>query len=499
VIEAAAAKKNKIDSKYIIKALIGIAIMVFFRFIPPFDPITPSGMAVLGEFIGVIYLWTAVDMMWPTFVAIILFGFDAFTIYPNSWQLAGVYEAGMQSFGQWITVFVMCALILTFALEKCGAIRRLCLWFVTRSFAKKNPWTFTFMLLLSGLLISLFLDVTPAQFFMLAIVHEMFEVLGFKKGESWPRMIIIGVTFTAVLGFAMTPICHTLPILWMSIYSAMTGEVANMVGYMAVGIPVGLIIWVLMYFWFRGFVKPDMSKLINMDHAKIEAMRPGPMEKRERLTITISVIVLLLWLIPGFLGFLAPQSAFYGFMHNVTDSSSLMLGIVLLAIIRVDGEPLLDLREAFAKINWLPIVLLAGILLIASAMGEDPTGIPAWIAVNVVPLTAGMNPFMFIGVLSVLCIVLTNIANNVPVGIIFVVAGIPIAMQMGIPPVLVAIAISVSANLAYTIPPAYVPIAVAYADPWCKGSSVFKNGLVMALISCIVCFILIYPLGNLVF
>jgi sodium-dependent dicarboxylate transporter 2/3/5 len=405
----------------------------------------------------------------------------------------------MQSFGQWITVFVMCALILCYALEKCGAIRRLCLWFVTREFAKKNPWTFTFMLLLSGLVVALFLDVTPAQFFMLAIVHEMFEILGFKKGEAWPRMIIIGVTFTAILGFAMTPICHTLPILWMSIYSAMTGEVANMVGYMAVGIPVGFIIWILMFFWFRGFVKPDMSKLENMDHAKIEAMRPGPMEKREKLTIAISVIVLILWLIPGFLGFLAPQSGLYAIMHTLTDSSSLMLGIILLAIIRVDGEPLLSLPEAFSKINWRPVVLLAGIMMVAGAMGEQTTGIPAWIATYVVPLTAGMSPFLFIGVLSILCVLITNVANNVPVGIIFISAGIPIAISMGIPPVVVAIAVSVSANLAYTIPPAYVPVGVAYADPWCKGSAVFKNGLAMALISCVVCFLLLYPLGNLVF
>jgi sodium-dependent dicarboxylate transporter 2/3/5 len=176
-----------------------------------------------------------------------------------------------------------------------------------------------------------------------------------------------------------------------------------------------------------------------------------------------------------------------------------MLGIILLAIIRVDGEPLLSLPEAFSKINWLPVVLLAGIMMVAGAMGEQTTGIPAWIATYVVPLTAGMNPFLFIGVLSILCIVITNVANNVPVGIIFISAGIPIAISMGIPPVLVAIAVSVSANLAYTIPPAYVPVGVAYADPWCKGSAVFKNGLAMALISCVVCFLLLYPLGNLVF
>ena len=107
-----AQSKGKIDASYLIKSLIGIAIMIVFRFIPAPAPITDAGMALLGEFIGTIFLWTFVDMMWPTFLAIVMFGLDAQVIYPNSWQQAGVHEAGMQSFGNWIVVFVMGCLLI---------------------------------------------------------------------------------------------------------------------------------------------------------------------------------------------------------------------------------------------------------------------------------------------------------------------------------------------------------------------------------------------------
>ena len=484
---------------YYVKAFIGLAIMIFFQFIPAPAPITQIGMALLGYFIGLILLWSLVDMVWPTFIAICLFAFQAQQIYPGSYQLAGIYEAGMQSFGQWITLFVLGTLVICQALDETGTIRRITMWFLTRKYAKKNPWTFTFMLWLSGLVIALFLDVTVAQIFMIKIAHELFRELGFKKGDAWPRVIIIGITFTAILGFTMTPICHTLPILFTGISAAISGVPVNLLAYMLVGIPVGAVLWLIMYFWFRYVVKPDISQFKNVDFSIIDKKRPGKMDAREKGVVTISLIVLIAWIVPGFASFLAPQSAFTELVNALTSTFPLFAGIAAMGFIRIGGKPLLDIQEAFKKITWLPIILLAGIMMVSGAMGEDTTGIPAWIATYVVPLAEGYSPFIVIAILSVLCVFITNIANNVPVGIIFVSVGTPMALSMGMNPAIVAVTVSIAANLAYTIPPAYVPVGFAYADPYCNGGSVFRNGVVMAVASMVVSALLIYPLGVLFF
>ena len=41
-----------------------------FRFIPPFAGITPYGMGILGTFIGAIYGWMTIDMLWPSLMAL---------------------------------------------------------------------------------------------------------------------------------------------------------------------------------------------------------------------------------------------------------------------------------------------------------------------------------------------------------------------------------------------------------------------------------------------
>lgn len=491
--------QKKKDASYIVKSLIGIAIMIFFQFIPAPAPVTQAGMAVLGQFLGLIFLWTLVDMVWPTMFAIVMFGFHAFAIYPNSFQMHGIYEAGTQSFGNWIVIFVIGCLLLCVALQEVGSIRRLALWFVSRKFARKNPWTFTFMLLLSALVISLFLDVLPAQFFMLGVAHEMFCLFGFKKGEHWPKIIVVGITFTVILGFAMTPICHPLPILFMGIFSAISGTPVNFLSYMLLGIPLGFIIWIIMFLWFRFVVKPDMSKFENVDFSVIEDKRPGPMDKREKTVVVVSLLVVLAWLLPGFMSFLAPNSAFYAFMNELTGTAPLLLGIVALCIIRFEGKPLLNLADAFSKIAWVPVLLLAGIMMVASALGEETTGIPAFIATYVVPLADGMSPFAIVAIIGILSCVITNIANNVPAGIIFISVGTPMAMAAGINPILVAMAVSIGANLAYTIPPAYAPIGVAYADEYGGAGVTLRNGLFMTVVSCAVIGLLLYPLGVLIF
>ena len=273
------------------------------------------------------------------------------------------------------------------------------------------------MFLFATMAISLFLDCVAAEFFMLGIAHEIFAIFGFKKGDKWPKYMVIGITFTVILAFAMTPICHTASILFMGIYSGITGQAANVLGYMLVGIPVGFVIWFLMLLWFRFVVKPDISHFDKIDFAAIEAMRPGAMDKKEKLVGAVSILVLILWIIPGFLSFLAPTSSVFLFMDNLTATAPLFIAIVFLAIVRIEGKPVLDLHAAMKKVDWLSIVFLAGILMIATAMGEATTGIPDFIAKNIIPLAEGKSPYAVIALFAVLSCAITNIANNIPVGL----------------------------------------------------------------------------------
>ena len=488
---------KKKDTAYYIKSIIGLAIMVFFGMIPAPAPMTQVGMVVLGQFIGLIFLWTLVDMVWPTFAAIVLFGTVATQVYPNSFALASVYEAGMQSIGNWCVIIVIALLLFCEVLSDTGIVRRVALWFLTRKIAKKSPWGFTFMFLLASLVVGLFLDVSGAQILFYALATEIFVILGVETEDKWAKVISIGVLTSVVIAFAITPICHTMPILFMGIYSAIAGVSVNWLAYMAVAIPVGLIIWLIMVAFMRYVVKPDMSKVAAIDFEKIEALRPGPMSKKEKFVVTVSVLLIIAWVLPGFLGVLAPGAAITVWFDSITMLTPLLVVIVLFAIVRFDGKPVLDITESCKKISWLMVLLLAGIMMIASAMGESTTGISDWVMVKVSPLVEGLSPFAMVALMAVISVVFTNIANNIPVGIVLITIGVPLSLQMGINPFITAVAVSVGANLAYTIPPAFVPVGICYAFPYGGGKYTLRWGIVTALVSVVICALVIYPLGML--
>lgn len=488
-----ATKKNR-STAYYIKSIIGLAIMLFFGNIPAPAPMTHLGMVVLGQFLGLIFLWTFVDMVWPTFAAISLFGFIAKDVYPNSFSLAGVYEAGAQSIGSWVVVIVISLLIFNEALVETGIIRRIAFWFLTRKSAKKSPWGFTLMFLLSGFIVGLFMDVVPAQVFMLALAKEIFTQLGTKEDDKWTKVITIGLTFTVVITFAITPICHTLPILFMGIYSAIAQAPVNWLSYMLIALPVGIITWIVFYLFARYAIKPDMSKLKNIDFNLIEQARPKAMSKREKAVIVLGSLLVISWILPGFLSILAPAAALTGWLSSITMLTPLLVVIVIMAVVRIEGRPLLDIASAASKASWSVVLFLAGIMLIASAMGETPTGIPDWTLSVLGPMVQGMSPFALVAFMAVVSVILTNFANNVPVGIVLITVGVPLSLQMGINPFVTAVAVSVGSNLAFCIPPSFVPVGICYADPFGGAKYTFRWGLITMVVSCIVC-LLIYPLG----
>ena len=114
---------------------------------------------------------------------------------------------------------------------------------------------------------------------MLAIAKEVFAVVGMDKNDKWTKVITIGITFTAVISFAVTPICHTLSILFMGIYGSITQTTVNWLSYMLIAVPVGIVIWLGMLAFMRFVVKPDMKKLEKIDFYKNRSGPPRQMEQ----------------------------------------------------------------------------------------------------------------------------------------------------------------------------------------------------------------------------
>ncbi|ONI41919.1 hypothetical protein AN396_02660 [Candidatus Epulonipiscium fishelsonii] len=68
---AEAVKKEK---NVTLHTIIGLCIMIFGGFIPPIYEMTEIGMQVIGIFLGTLYLWSTVEILWPSLASIFMLG-----------------------------------------------------------------------------------------------------------------------------------------------------------------------------------------------------------------------------------------------------------------------------------------------------------------------------------------------------------------------------------------------------------------------------------------
>ena len=96
---------------YMINSLITVAIMLIFGMLPPFAPITQLGMQVAGIFIGLIYGWTTVGLIWPSMLGMILLSLTSY---------GSINQVLIEGFGSSTVVMILFILIFAAAVTASG-------------------------------------------------------------------------------------------------------------------------------------------------------------------------------------------------------------------------------------------------------------------------------------------------------------------------------------------------------------------------------------------
>lgn len=280
--------KWNVKENNILRILIIIFALFFdfgFRFLPAPSGMSQDAFGVIGIFIGSLMLWLTISIDWPSVLCIL-----ALALLPNF----GFTNAFTSSFGSETFVFLMFTFVCTYALSKTNIIKRITIWFMNSKLAKKSGWMFVTMFLLSVLIIGMFMSPTVLFVVLIPILEQIFEIAKIEKGEKIGKLLYIGMAFCVSISSGMTPIAHVFPILALKT----AGLTINYISYMAFAIPVGLVVFALMLLMFKLFLKPDVSKLNNLNTESLKQELPK-IDLREILIICIFVLVLFLWITPS--------------------------------------------------------------------------------------------------------------------------------------------------------------------------------------------------------
>lgn len=119
--EAAVSKKRPKNLFYWINSIIVFVLMFGVGQLPPFGQVTPLGMQILGIFVGVLYGWCTVSLIWPSLVGMVAVG---------ATDYCTVVESFGAGFGAEVPLTVIVVYVLGAYVEESGLSSYMANWFI---------------------------------------------------------------------------------------------------------------------------------------------------------------------------------------------------------------------------------------------------------------------------------------------------------------------------------------------------------------------------------
>ena len=459
--------------------IVVIVFCLFFRFLPGFAGITPLGMALIGSFIGAVYGWITIDMLWPSLIALLGVGISSI----------GMNAVLAASFGNYIIVMLILCMGIMGAAMTTGAFDWLAKKLLTNKAMQGKPWVTIFVIILIAWLLA-FSNSLLMMIILGAFITSMARSCEVGRNDKLVIFLYLGVAFALMLGQILIPFLGTGLAFYGSYYQMFPNNPMPMAAYFVFMILFGLImviVWVLlMKFAFRVDASP--LKKFSSDE-EIEPMSVN--QKRALFLFVLFMVVAIVAAlpIPIVQQYLAPIG---------------IVGIALGMFIIVpfmkaeDGTPLVNIEQYLHFTNWGQVLMIGFIMVMATYMSTPETGITTAMAMLFM-LFNGLSPWVFIVVALLVSVILTNFANNMLIGILVMPFLANYAMAVGMHPAMVVVVLFGMVQLALATPAASPITAIAMSQEMADSNAMTKQALKVLPILIVLGMVIGLPLGAAIF
>ncbi|MFQ6860276.1 MAG: SLC13 family permease [Beduini sp.] len=490
--------KKKIKNSYI-HFLIGMAIMIAFRFIPlgVLPNVTEVGLQVMGVFIGTIYLWSTIDPTVASLASIFMLTFTSFSTSNN---------VLMSCFGNPTVVQLLFLMIFMGGLTNRRLTVYIARWITTRKMIEGRPWVFTFVMLLGTYVMSVFIGAFAPIFLFWPVLYGIFEEVGFKKKDTYPKLMIIGIVIAALIGFPVPPymsnglallgnyrgLLNNFPTL-MGMEGVLVSDASYFIGCFTLGLLLIVATVLIIKFIFR----PDVSPLKKISIEMLEKNPLPPMSMAQKVYGIFLCVFIFIMLVPSLL----PNVPILSFLNK----NSLVMPLVLtciLTLLEFDDGPVLKLNEVMGKdFAWATFFLCTSAILLGSVLTNEATGITAFLNAVLSPIFSGMSGMMFTIVLLLMAIILTNICNSLVIGMILQPVALTYCVNAGVNPAPIITLLIFTVLLSAACTPAASPFAAMMFGnkEYLSSGDVYKYSTVFVVIEFVIIIIVGIPFINLLF
>ena len=388
----------------------------------------------------------------------------------------GVLDARQvaQSYGHELILLLGGGFMLSRALERSGAHRRLALGMV-RAFGGGSGRSLLYGFIAATGAISMWISNTATTLLMLPVALAILERYPDRRLHA---PLILSIAYAASIGGMGTPIGSPPNLVFMQVYAETTGTRYGFLDWMAIGVPAVLLFLPVMAWWLgRGLAGAPAAVL----------PESGAWTAGEKRVLAVFALTAAAWIFRSepFGGW----SALLG-LPGANDASVALLAVVALCVIPDGrGSQLLDWETA-EKIPWGALVLFGGGIALATAF--QSSGLSDAVAQGLSGLIALPLPLLLLGIVGGV-VLLSEIASNTATAVLLMPILAATAMAVGADPALFMFPAVLAASVGFMLPVATAPNAIAYGSGLVSSREMLRHGAVLdvvgVLVLCGVCWV----------
>jgi sodium-dependent dicarboxylate transporter 2/3/5 len=181
----------------------------------------------------------------------------------------------------------------------------------------------------------------------------------------------------------------------------------------------------------------------------------GPMTTPEKRVAVIFGLVVLCWLLRR------PVTEWLG-LTGISDPGIVMTAAILLFMLPSGdrSRPRLMTWEDAGRLPWGVLILFGGGLSLAAAVSDS--GLALWLGESLAPLNALGTTVLLVAAVT-LVIFLTELTSNLATTATLLPVVGAIALQAGVPPIMLTVPVAIAASCAFMLPVATPPNAIVFA------------------------------------
>lgn len=445
------------SKKQIAGLILTVLVIIAFFFIPAGGLLTAAGVRTIGLLIALLVLLIsdALPVMLSCMVIIALMPIIGVT--PN-------FSDALSGFSNQTVFFVLASFGIASAFKNTPLSRRI-LAAIIKRFGKSVESVLFAIMFCGGLISSLISNLPTCAIFMTIGLSflDTYENEADKKRSG--RVFMIGIPAAVMAGGVMTPAGCSLNLLAINFLEQYTGKTIGFVQWMCAGVPLGLVMIPIIWFFVIKIHKPApiTKEMVSELIKKLDV--PEKLTAVEIKVLIVTAVMLILWILSSW----------------VSAINVMVVALVGCCIFCLPFTKILDFKTYVSEISWTSYFLMATVLSLGGAMVSN--GVSQWISTLMPTLSLPVPITIFIT--AVICFAVLIIIPVSP-SMVTIMASplIAFASAAGLAPEIIMLVCGICACDCFLLPLDTVPL-LTYGTGYYSITDMVKSSLPAVLILCL--------------